>query len=151
MKRTGYLQRRTQLKDGVAPARKSRLRGGRSTGKPTKTQSDRIDRLKRGECICCWLNRQMGRPTAYFGGCDAHHLLSGGIRRGHDATVACCPWHHRGIKPYEQMTDTQATDMFGPSLAHGSKPFHALYGGDDELLALQEQLLSPDTDAQEAP
>jgi hypothetical protein len=151
MKRTGFIQRRTPLKVGAAPARKSRLRSGRSTGKPTKAQAERIDRLKRGECVSCWLNRQSGRPTAHFGGCDAHHVLSGGIRRGHHATLACCPWHHRGVKPYDQMTDAQATDLFGPSLAHGSKPFHALYGSDDELLALQEQLLALENHAQEAP
>jgi len=81
-------------------------------------------------------------PTAHFGGCDAHHVLSGGRRIGHGATLACCPWHHRGVKPYEQMTNDQATAHFGPSLAHGSKPFHAVYGSDGDLLDLQEQLLA---------
>lgn len=126
---------------------KKRLRQSRSTGKPTKGQAERIDRLKRGECVCCWINRQQGRPTAYFGGCDAHHLLSGGRRRGHGYTIAGCPWHHRGVKPYDQMTNAQATEHFGPSLAHGSKPFHAIYGTDDELLALQEQLLASEVSA----
>lgn len=120
----------------------SGLRPGRSTGKPTKAESQRIERLKAGECLCCWLNRQQGRPTAYFGGCDAHHVLSGGRRIGHMATLGLCPWHHRALRPYADMNDAQATEMFGPSLALGSKPFHALYGSDEELLALQEQLLA---------
>lgn len=136
MKRGGPLKTRKVL------ARGKGLRSRRSTGKPTKAEAARIDRLKRGECVCCWLNRQQGRPTAFFGGCDAHHVLSGARRIGHAATLACCPWHHRGVKPYDGMTDRQATDMFGPSLAHGSKPFHAVYGSDADLLDLQETLLA---------
>lgn len=150
MKRSGFIQRRTPMPAGKGLARKTRLRSGRSTGKPTKAESQRLDKLTSGLCICCWINRQHGRPTAFFGGCDAHHVLIGGRRMGHHATLACCPWHHRGVKPYEQMTDRQATEAFGPSLAHGSKPFHAMYGNDADLLALQEQLLSLDTVAQEA-
>lgn len=127
---------------GAAIKAKKRMRQSRSTGKPTKAESQRIERLKTGECLCCWINRQQGRPTAYFGGCDAHHVLSGGRRIGHMATLALCPWHHRALRPYEAMTDAQATEMFGPSLALGSKPFHVLYGTDEELLALQQQLLA---------
>jgi hypothetical protein len=35
---------------------------------------------------------------------------------------------------------------YGPSLAHGSKTFHKAFGSDDELLALQNDLLQK-TDA----
>ena len=35
-----------------------------------------------------------------------------------------------------------ARDLFGPSLAHGSKPFHAAFGSDDELLARVNELLA---------
>lgn len=136
------MKRGGPLKNHKTLARGKGLRRTRSTGKPTKAEAARIDRLKRGECICCWLNRGQGRPTAYFGGCDAHHVLSGGLRIGHGATLACCPWHHRGVKPYDGMTDRQATETFGPSLEHGSKPFHATYGSDTQLLELQDQLLA---------
>lgn len=115
---------------------------GRSTGKPTKAEADRLERVTRGECVCCHLNHSLGRVRAAFHGCDAHHLLSGGRRRGHRFTIGACPWHHRGVRPYREMTDKEATEIFGPSLAHGSKPFHAFYGSDDELLALQERLLA---------
>ncbi|UPG86834.1 Ref family protein [Luteibacter aegosomatis] len=117
------------------------LKRGRSTGKPTKTESERIDRIKRGECVCCHLNHSLGRLRAAFQGCDAHHLLSGARRRGHTFTIGACPWHHRGVRPFGEMTDKEAADLYGPSLAHGSKPFHAFYGSDDDLLALQERLL----------
>lgn len=136
MKRAVPLRTFKPLKSGGV-----RLRQGRSTGKPTKAEAKRFDALGQVGCICCYLNRKRGMPTAYFG-IDVHHLLSGGRRRGHAETLACCPWHHRGVKPYESMTDEQATRHFGPSLAHGSKPFHAGYGTDDELLALQEQLIN---------
>lgn len=136
MKRGGPLKTHKTLTRGKG------LRRTRSTGKSTKAEAARIDRLKRGECICCWLNREQGRPTAYLGGCDAHHVLSGGLRIGHGATLACCPWHHRGAKPYDGMTNTQATETFGRSLEHGSKAFHATYGSDTQLLELQDQLLA---------
>lgn len=121
--------------------KRSALRAKRSTHTPTKAQALRIDRIKRGECCCCVINRDIGYATANFGGCDAHHLLSGGRRIGHDATLGVCPWHHRGVKPYDAMTDAEATRQFGPSLAHGSRPFHEVYGSDMDLLAIQNERL----------
>ena len=115
------------------------LRTGRSTGQATKLEALHIDTIKRGECICCVLNRDRGLATAFFGGCDAHHTLSGGRRIGHMATLGLCAWHHRGVKPMDGMSDKQATETFGPSLAHGSKPFHAMYGSDSDLLAMQAE------------
>lgn len=118
------------------------LRRGRSTAKPTKAEAARLERITAGECVCCHLNHDLGRLRAAFRGCDAHHLLSGGRRRGHMFTIGACPWHHRGVRPFREMTDKEASDLYGPSLAHGSKPFHAMYGTDNELLALQERLLA---------
>lgn len=125
-----------------AVAIRTSLKRGRSTGKPTKAEAERLERITRGECICCQLNHAMGYVRAAFHGCDAHHLLSGGRRRGHRFTIGACPWHHRGIRPYREMTDREAAEVFGPSLAHGSKPFHAVYGSDDQLLALQDLRLA---------
>lgn len=90
------------------------------------------------------MNREFGIATANFGGCDAHHLLSGGRRVGHAATVALCPWHHRGIPPFDAMSQKQATEMFGPSWELGSKPFRAMYGSDDELMNVQEMIRDMD-------
>lgn len=136
MKRSAPLKARTPMKRGG-----TRLRQGRSTTSPTRAEQQRFRDLRDIGCICCYLNRQRGMPTAYFG-IDVHHTLSGGRRRGHGKTLGCCPWHHRAVVPYEVMGQAVATAMFGPSLANGSKPFHAFYGSDDDLLELQDRLLA---------
>ena len=58
------------------------LRQSRSTNTPTTAESMRIAAVKQIGCLACMLNREMGMPTAGFGACEAHHLLSGGRRRG---------------------------------------------------------------------
>jgi hypothetical protein len=40
------------------------------------------------------------------------------------------------------MGEREAIERFGPSVATGSKPFHAMYGSDDELLEFQDALLA---------
>lgn len=110
-----------------------------STGKPTKAEQARFDRMKdMGQCVACYQRGIHGR-----GYVEIHHLLSGNRRIGHMATVSLCPWHHRGV-----VTDgASRSDMdcwFGPSLANGSKPFRAEFGSDKELLDLQNALLGGD-------
>ena len=144
MKRT-ELARKTAIKPGT-----QRLRQSRSTGNATVAESARIVLVKRLGCICCMLNRQMGIPTAFFGPCEAHHLLSGGRRRGHDATIGLCRWHHQAVRPYEAMTTDETVERFGPGVATGSKPFHAMYGTDDELLEFQNALLALAAEALQA-
>ncbi|MGP1667490.1 MAG: Ref family recombination enhancement nuclease [Rhodanobacter sp.] len=61
---------------------------------------------------------------------EVHHLLSGNRRIGHQDTLPLCPHHHRAIGK-----------GLGPSLANGSKPFHAEYGSDQELLAMTDRAL----------
>jgi hypothetical protein len=117
------------------------LRQTRSTGKATAVESALIELVKRLGCICCMLNRTWGMPAAYVGVCEAHHLLSGGRRRGHDATIGLCRWHHQAVPP-RPMHEREAIALYGPSVATGSKPFHAMYGSDDELLAFQNALLA---------
>ncbi len=94
----------------------------------------RVVDVKEGRCVACWKD---GRVTL---GCDAHHLLRGGMRIGHADTVALCAWHHRSI-PFDGYSQRDMAAMYGPSLAHGAKPFRERYGTDDELLALQERML----------
>lgn len=72
---------------------------------------------------------------------EAHHLLRGGRRIGHEATIALCHYHHQGYLP-EGYNNASARIAFGPSLAKGSKPFHAMYGTDEELLNYQNTLLN---------
>lgn len=110
-----------------------------STGTPTKAEKARMDAMKEmGQCVACYQLGIHGR-----GYIEIHHLLSGNRRIGHLATVALCEWHHRGVAciPVSDMNT-----LFGPSLAHGSKPFRARFGTDMELLGLQNALLGGDHD-----
>lgn len=99
-----------------------------------------MGRAKAGPCVCCHLNTFRGLGRADGEGCDAHHTLSGGRREGHAATLGLCPWHHRGVRPERFATDALATQWLGPSLAKGSKPFHAMYGSDAYLFEVQVNL-----------
>jgi len=72
---------------------------------------------------------------------EAHHLLSGGIRRGHMHTVGLCAWHHRGRLIVEGWTHEQHRLHLGPSLAEGSVPFRKWYGDDDRLMKMQLALI----------
>jgi hypothetical protein len=105
--------------------------GGKSI---TAAQRERFAQIKDGRCLACWIK---GHVTI---GCDAHHLLIGGRRRGHDYSVALCGWHHRMI-PFDGVTGPQMRNLYGPSLMGGSKRFREAYGTDDELLALQERMI----------
>ncbi len=100
-----------------------------------------MEAVKRLGCLACRLNAAMGLPRAYAGPCEAHHLLSGGLRIGHDHTVGLCPWHHRAVPPVP-LPEREAIARYGPSVATGSKPFRAMYGSDAELLVMQNALLA---------
>jgi hypothetical protein len=116
------------------------VRRGRSTTAPTKAEAARITACKEGPCVACAIwSETVSRFPVYPGG-DYHHLLSGGIRRGHMFGMCLCPWHHRG-QPDWAMTPAEMRECYGPSLAEGSKPFHAVFGSDDALLAKQDELL----------
>lgn len=108
-----------------------------STGTPTKAEQKRFDRMKESvQCVACYQ-----RGIVKSGYIEIHHLLSGNKRIGHMATVSLCPWHHRGVICGDGMSVALAKTMYGPSLAHGSKPFRAEFGSDVELLGLQNALL----------
>lgn len=104
-----------------------------STGKPTKAEAERMERLKRmWRCIACERN----------GYVEIHHLLSGNKRRGHMFTIPLCRWCHRGQStPFSTETVKGLEANVGPSLARTSKKFHERYGTDDELLERTNQLL----------
>lgn len=99
--------------------------GSRSLPAMTGEERERVARCKTFGCIAC---RNDGQFTSEFGA-EYHHLLVGGIRAGHRFGIALCTAHHRG---------GQCT---GVSLAAGSKPFHARYGGDQALLDYQDRLI----------
>lgn len=105
-----------------------------STGTPTKAEKARMDAMKEmGQCVACYQLGIHGR-----GHIEIHHLLSGNRRIGHLATISLCSLHHRGVS---DLPRAEAEAIFGPSLAHGSKPFRARFGTDKELLGLQNALL----------
>lgn len=133
MKRSG-IKRATAIKTS---ARRMKSR----KPSPTKAQSARMGAIKQGECMACRINASRAQHRCDGAGCDAHHLLSGGRRRGHAYTIALCPWHHRGIRPDDCRNDEEAFHKYGPSLALHPRDFKETYGSDDELLAMQNELL----------
>lgn len=115
------------------------MKRGRSTGNPTKAESAWIDTIKRAGCICCQargFKHDQDGPAV-----EAHHLLSGGIRRGHSETVGLCAWHHRGRLIVEGWSHADHRERLGPSLAEGSVRFHVHFGDDDKLQCMQRDLL----------
>ena len=119
------------------------MKRGHSTGKPTKAEAARLDAIKQGPCVAC---HQRGLPSWCP---EIHHLLSGGRRIGHMATVGLCAWHHRAVISFS-CTGAEMRDHFGPSLNEGSKPFRAEFGADPELLAYQNALLGIETKGEAA-
>ncbi|MCD9005199.1 Ref family protein [Luteimonas sp. XNQY3] len=115
------------------------MRRGRSTSKPTREESAWIDTVKRLGCLCC---RARGYPHDPDGPVvEAHHLLYGGIRRGHLHTVGLCAWHHRGRLIVYGWSHAQHRQFLGPSLAEGSGPFRVEFGDDESLMAAQHRLI----------
>lgn len=112
-----------------------------STGKPTKAEAARMAFLKHLPCVVGGL-RQF---HVCLGMTEVHHLLSGNKRRGHLYTIPLCAWHHRGDAG--NWMASEAVKLCGPSLARTSKKFRALYGSDDELLALTNKILLENHDA----
>lgn len=129
---------RTAIKPSTKP-----MRRGRSTGMPTVAHSERIVTIKQLGCVCCMLNMKLWMLVPSRGACEAHHLLSGGRRRGHAFTIGLCAWHHRAVPVMTPPVGvTMGIRMYGPTVATGSKPFHETYGSDDELLEFQNTLLA---------
>ncbi len=98
--------------------------------RPTKSERARMARIVELGCVAC---RKAG-----FGlvPAEIHHLLDGGVRRGHSFTIGLCQFHHRGV------WTPVAGKAAGPCLSAGSRLFRAWHGSDDELLAYQNSLLA---------
>lgn len=116
------------------------MRRGRSTGNPTKSEAAWLRTVKEAGCVCCAARgyyREEDGPLA-----EAHHLLVGGIRRGHGHTVGLCAWHHRGALIVSGWTHATHRRLLGPSLAEGSGPFHEAFGDDDALMDATNDLIA---------
>ncbi len=95
--------------------------------KAQKAERERMEMLGRFGCIACLLE---GR----YLWADVHHLLRGGKRIGHHATIPLCPWHHRGLPQVGSVAE--ATGFMGPSLALNKRAFVERYGDENFLLSL---------------
>lgn len=115
------------------------MRRGRSTGNMTKPEAAWVDAVKRHGCLCCHQRGYSHDPDGAV--VEAHHLLSGGIRRGHRHTVGLCSWHHRGALTVQDWNHALHRSQLGPSLAEGSVPFHAEFGTDEDLMEQQMILI----------
>lgn len=107
-----------------------------STKRPTRAESERMERLKELPCVAC-AGTAFGRLLP-CGPTEVHHLISGNKRRGHQFTIPLGSWHHRGSAQRDRLG---AEMTYGPSLALSSKRFHAVFGSDDELLAATNKML----------
>ena len=93
----------------------------------SKKDQARFRALQDLGCICCNILGVYSPP-------DIHHILSGGRRMGNEYTIGLCPHHHRGM-------GKEATELFGPSLADGSKPFVDWWGTEASLLDKVNRLI----------
>ena len=106
-----------------------------STTNPTVSQQKRFSVMQQIGCIICILDHGRHETPG-----DIHHILSGGKRIGHDATLYLTPWFHRG-QPPNGWTIEKATEVLGPSMFHNPKEFKERYGTEAELLEFQNELI----------
>ena len=111
-----------------------------STRAPTKAERAHLAAVKALPCVACCIDDRFDVLTV-CGPTEVHHLLSGNKRRGHMFVLALGSWHHRAVLQ-GSMTFAEMRRFYGPSLAHGSKPFHAAFGSDEALLAAVNELLA---------
>lgn len=116
------------------------MRRGRSTTTMTKTERAWVDAVKRAGCLCCIERGYPHNPDGPM--VEAHHLLSGGIRRGHLFTIGACAWHHRGALIVQGWNHAMHRNLLGPALSEGSVPFREAFGDDDTLMEKQMALLN---------
>jgi hypothetical protein len=93
----------------------------------TKAEQQWMDAITQLGCIVCHLQGRGYVP------CAVHHILSGGKRIGHKATLGLCdPGHHKN-----------APSDSGEVSRHPTKAqFEAKYGTEEELLEKTMQLLA---------
>ncbi len=127
--------------------RKVPLRAFRKKRRPgnkamTPAERERVTAAKEGPCIPCLVWARAGRmPLADVSMVNQYdHSKSGNIRRGHGKGFASCLWHHQRRVSCD-WSHARMRAHFGPSLMDGSRLFHDTYGSDDELIALQDELL----------
>jgi len=91
-------------------------------------------------CLACRLQFP-DRKTDFSYTTDIHHILRGGIRRGNQATIGLCPWHHRAVIVNGAYPQELMDYELGPSLANSRKIFEEHFGTQGELLEMQNELI----------
>ena len=152
LRRYTALRARTGLKtysrltsSGPLKTKSMLRRRAHSTEPPTPMDEVRFHMMRKRGCIACLMNRARGIATATFAKKDLeiHHLLRGGVRLGHHATVCLCHYHHQGKRlPFLDQGYKAQAAIFGPSLGREPRRFRAMYGDNDALLAYQEAALA---------
>lgn len=116
-----------------------------STGRITRSQELRFERMREIGCIACW---KEGHRDLICGASENHHLnfdgKAGQRRLGHDFSIPLGQWHHQGI-PKPGIRPENMALLFGPSLRLQSKKFRETYGSDSELLAETNRLIGEQT------
>lgn len=100
----------------------------------TPAEAERRELVRELGCVCCERATALGF-TATGMAVQVHHAKDGGFVRGNAFTWPACAWHHMGdCKPGK--TTSAMTRDHGPSLAKGTRPFVAVYGTDDDMIAI---------------
>lgn len=103
-----------------------------STGKPTRAESNRIERMKAEiGCICCRLSGL--ESTTHL---EINHILQGNKRLSHWYTICLCWMHHQN----------RSINGLWTSIAQGRKAFASIHGTEWDLwLKVQHMLELDDT------
>ncbi len=105
--------------------------------KPTKSEAERMDRVKNGPCLACQIWGKSTKMTV-----EVHHQTKHGRTLGHAFTVGLCHFHHQAkLLPRGFDSRKAAAAEFGPSYADGREPWEKEFGTDEELLTMQNLLL----------
>lgn len=100
----------------------------------TKADEERRRKIHSGNCMAC---EQRGIDLTNTGYVQWHHLAG---KKRHDLTIGLCYWHHQA-RPIDDRSHEYCRQHYGPSLAEGSKPFHAEFGSNEFLLQMQNDIL----------
>ena len=105
----------------------------------TKADERRRRMIHAGPCMACL---QIGVDMTASGYVQWHHTAG---KKRHDLTCGLCFWHHQA-RPMFDKSLAELRVEFGPSLAEGSKPFHAMFGSNEHLLSMQNEYLGAGDD-----
>ena len=110
-----------------------------STGKPTKAEQERIDRMMALGCIPCASLGLFSLPRSKL---ECHHILSGGKRISHWYTLCLCKGHHQG--KWSDAQRERFAEAQRVAISDGRKAFRAVYGTELDLWLKTQHLLHLD-------